>query len=148
MAWRDVGQVISAYIYMGPIYYQKLKHMVRSSTKCLSRSMLTAVGTQVVDKMHARAKGPRAVLTRQPTEGRSCAMPHAAHCYLKATVADRLGISAAAIATHAAKGHSPPPPHSALGIYLHWGCLVIWHISGPTGVAPLAKIGHVMVGCG
>lgn len=46
------GESLKAYIFFGPVYYQKLKHMV-------------------MDKMHARAQGPRAILTRQPTEGRS-----------------------------------------------------------------------------
>ncbi|XP_042435743.1 DNA-directed RNA polymerase III subunit 2-like [Zingiber officinale] len=46
------GCPLQAYIFMGPIYYQKLKHMV-------------------IDKMHVCAKGRPTLLTRQPNEGRS-----------------------------------------------------------------------------
>ena len=46
------GQKLRSKIFICPTYYQRLKHMVK-------------------DKIHARAKGPRTLLTRQPPEGRS-----------------------------------------------------------------------------
>ena len=46
------GEQLEANIFMGPVFYQRLKHMV-------------------TDKQHSRSIGPMVNLTRQPAEGRS-----------------------------------------------------------------------------
>ena len=48
----QTGEMMEAEIFMGPTFYQRLKHMV-------------------IDKKHSRARGPIVSLTRQPCEGRS-----------------------------------------------------------------------------
>ena len=46
------GEQIECSVFMGPVFYQRLKHMV-------------------IDKAHSRSIGPMVNLTRQPAEGRS-----------------------------------------------------------------------------
>lgn len=143
------GRQLAARVFIGPTYYQRLKHMVD-------------------DKIHSRARGPVTLITRQPVEGRArdgglrfgemerdCIVSHGAAAFLRerlfyvsdkyhVCVCDLCGLIAIAdyaSNTYECKGCANHTRFSL--VPLPYACKLLFQEMMAMGITPRIMVSHV-----